>query len=166
VGTKLGPNFVPKVYPSAVGSDSSAVVVQFSAAATGGPAVLATAELNYSGCSSGQGLYNATLDNNYFTKGISSSSPDNNGELLVAHPSILAQFQFTSGIMNTTAEYTDTDNSGFVSPLTEFYGNDQAYTIGTLTQSGNTVTVTTASNLFVSNQVVVISGVAAGTLGD
>ena len=51
------------------------------------------------------------------------------------------------------------------SPLTEFYGDDQAYTIGTVTQSGNTVTVTTAANEFVSNQIVVISGVEAGTGG-
>jgi hypothetical protein len=83
--------------------------------------------------------------------------------------SSLAQFQFTSGIMNTTAEYTDTDNGGFshtgFSPLTEFYGDDRAYTINSLTQSGNTVTVTTTANLFVSNQVVVISGVSAGSGG-
>lgn len=120
-------------------------------------------------------MYNPTLDNKYFNRGITSSAPGNNGELLIAYPSqpngSLAQIQFTSGIMSTTAEYTDTNNAGFgngqvFSPLTEFYGDDQAYTIGTVTQSGNTVTITTAANLFVSNQVVVISGVQAGTLGD
>ncbi len=113
-----------------------------------------------------------TLDNNYFTKGISSDTPGNNGELLVAYenPNSLAQFQFTSGLMNTTPQYTDTDNGGFnsgaaFSSLTEFYGNDQAYTIGTVTQNGDTVTVTTTANAFVSNQVVVMSGVAGGTGG-
>jgi hypothetical protein len=106
------------------------------------------------------------LDNNYFSKGISSSTPGNNGELLVAYGNSLAQVQFTSGIMNSTPEYTDPFASqASVWPTTEFYGDDQAYTIGTVTQSGNTVTVTTTANAFVSNQVVVISGVGAGTGG-
>ncbi len=154
------------------GSSNPAVLVQFSTTATGNPGVLATANLNYSWCSGGPAMYGPTEDNNYFTKGIASSTPGNNGELLVEYPSqpngSLAQFQFTSGILNTTAEYTD-NNSSFgiasFSPLTEFYGDDQAYTIGTVTQSGNTVTVTTAANAFVSDQVVVVSGVQAGSGG-
>lgn len=149
------------------------VVVQFSTTATGSPGVLATAELSASRCITVLPMYNATPGNSYFTKGISSSTPGNNGELLVAYDSepngSLAQLQFTSGIMNTTAEYTDTDNGGFngyyFSPLTEFYGNDQAYTIGSVAQSGNTVTVTTTANSFVSTQVVVISGIETGTGG-
>lgn len=156
--------------PSTVG-----VLVQFSTPTTGSPAVLATAGLSASSCGFVQ-IYNATPDNNYFTKGISSSTPGNNGELLVAFENIppsgeLVQYQFTSGIMNATAEYTDSDNGNLgagghsFSPLTEFYGNDQAYAIGTMAQSGNTVTVTTTANAFVSNQVVVISGVQAGTGG-
>jgi hypothetical protein len=151
---------------------TAGVVVQFLIAATGNPGVLATAPLSSSSCED-YPVYNAAPDNNYFTEGISSSTPGSNGELLVAYNNSpggrLAQFQFTSGIMNTTAEYTDSNGLGtdgyFFSPMTEFYGNDQAYTIGTLTQTGNTVTVTTATNAFISNQVVVISGVGLGTGG-
>jgi hypothetical protein len=151
---------------------TAGVVVQFSIAATGSPGVLATAALSASSCEDIP-MYNAMPDNNYFTRGISSSTPANNGELLVAFNNSpggrLAQLQFTSGIMNTTAEYTDSNGLGTdgysFSPLTEFYGDDQAYSIDTVTQSGNTVTVTTTANAFVSNQVAVISGVAAGTGG-
>jgi hypothetical protein len=147
-------------------------VVQFSTTGTGGPEVLSTATLNATGCP--VWMFSPTLDNNYFARGISSSTPGNNGELLVTYgsnPGSLAQFQFTSGVMNTTAEYTDNDNGTFdgpgnvFTPITEFYGDDQAYTIGTVTQSGNTVTVTTGPNAFVSNQVVVISGLLPGTGG-
>jgi hypothetical protein len=147
-------------------------VVQFSITAVGSPSLLASANLSAPDCASRSGTPTMTLDNNYFTKGISSDTPGNNGELLVAYenPNSLAQFQFTSGLMNTTPQYTDTDNGGFnsgaaFSSLTEFYGNDQAYTIGTVTQNGDTVTVTTTANAFVSNQVVVMSGVAGGTGG-
>ncbi|MGA8090499.1 MAG: hypothetical protein WCA10_24705 [Terracidiphilus sp.] len=157
--------------PCNAANSSSPVVVQFSTTGTGSPELLATADLSASACSA---IFGPTPDNNYFTKGISSSTPGNNGELLVAYdsrPGSLTQIQFTSGIMNTTAEYTDTDNGGFgnlnfsFSPLTEFYGNDQAYAISAVTQSGNRLTVTTTANAFVSNQVVVISGVVAGTGG-
>jgi hypothetical protein len=155
---------------------TSPVVVQFSTTATGSPGLLATAGLGTSGCTTGLPIYSATPDNNYFTRGISNSISSNNGELLVAYDGVpnasLAQIQFTSGIMNTTVQYTDTDNGVFgngsgyyFSPLTEFYGNDQAYTVGTVAQSGNLVTVTTTTNAFVSSQVAVISGVAAGTGG-
>ncbi len=155
-------------------SGNSAVVVQFSTAATGIPGVLSTADLSSPGCNGD--LSDPTPDNNYFTNGISSRTTGNNGDLLAGFDNesvgaSLMQFQFNSGIMGTTPEYTDTDNGGFgspppsFSPLTEFYGDDQAYTIGTVTQSGNTVTVTTAANEFVSNQIVVISGVEAGTGG-
>jgi hypothetical protein len=147
-------------------------LTQFSTPATGNPGILATVNLA-PGCG-GQPVFNATEDNNYFAKGISSGTAGNNGDLLVAYTGSaggsLAQIQFTSGIMNTRPEYVNTDNgaltNGFIfTPLTEFYGDDQAYAIGTVTQSGNTVTVTTAANLFVPNQLVVISGVQAGTLG-
>jgi hypothetical protein len=156
------------------GGTGFSVVDQFSTTATGSPGLLGTANLNTSWCSGGPAIYNVTPDNNYYTKGISSSIPANNGELLVAYLNSangdLAQLQFTSGTLNTTPEYFDTDNGGFgpgdsFSPLTEFYGNDQAYPIGTVTQSGNTVTVTTTANAFVSNQIVVISGVGTGTGG-
>jgi hypothetical protein len=153
---------------------STPVLIQFATIAAGSPEVLATADLSASECELGPPMFNATPDNNYFTKGISSSSPSNNGELLVAYEnspeSVLAQLQFSSGTMNSTAEYTDTDdgefgNGSLFSPLTEFYGHDQAYNIGAVTQNGNTVTVTTTANAFVSNQIVVISSVGAGTGG-
>jgi hypothetical protein len=152
----------------------NSILDQFSIAAVGNPELLATANLSAAQCTSGLAIFSPTPDQNYFTAGISSSTPGDNGELLVANDgtsnSDLAQFQFTSGIMSTTAEYTDTDGGGFGSghtflPLTEFYGDDQAYAIGTVAQSGNTVTVTTAANAFVSSQAVVISGIGAGTGG-
>ena len=147
-------------------------IVQFSTLGTGGPVVQSTATLS-GGCVTA--IFSPTPDNNYFTEGISSDIPGNNGELLVAYGNSsvtgnLAQLQFTSGILNTTAEYTDNDSGSFgagsvFTPLTEFYGDDQAYAIGTVTQNGNTATVTTTMNLFVTNQVVVMSGIAAGTGG-
>jgi len=152
---------------------TNSVLVQFSLVAIGNPVALAQGNLATAGCTSSLIMFAPTPDNNYFTKGISSSTADNNGEVLVAYGnatnSDLAQFQFTSGVMSTSAQYTTTDSSGFgtnlqFSPLTEFYGNDVAYTISSITQAGQTVTVTTtASNAFVSNQTVVISGVATGT---
>ena len=153
-------------------STSTGVLVQFSTASVGMP-VLATVDLGSNSCHH-YPVFNATTDNNYFTKGISSSTPSDNGELLVAYygplGGSLAQFQFTSGVLNATPEYVNTYNGGFnnnktFSPLTEFYGNDQAYPLGGISQSGNTVTVSTTANAFVSNQVVVISGVQAGTGG-
>lgn len=148
-------------------------VFQFTINAIGSPDVLATALLSASDCASSLGVPELALDNNYYAKGISSTSPGSNGELLVIYINnlngSLAQYQFTSGIMNTTAEYTDTNNGDFgrlfISPPTEFYGNDQTYSMGMVTQSGNTVTVTTSANAFASNQVVVISGVGGGTGG-
>ena len=153
---------------SAIGS-----LVQFAITATGAPEMLATVNLGASSCAA-EPMFNATPDNNYFTKGISSSSPGDNGELLAAYRGSsdgdLVQLQFTSGIINTPPQYTDTDSGGFAhsyifTPLTEFYGGDQAYPIDAVTQSGNTVTVTTTTNAFISNQAVVISGVKAGTGG-
>jgi hypothetical protein len=149
---------------------NSPVVVQFSTTGTGSPAALAVADLSAPSCPTGLPMYSPTPDNDYFTKGILSNTPGNNGELLVAYygnPGNLAQIQFASGIMNTTAEYTHPGSAGayYFTPLTEFYGDDQTYVMGTVTQSENTVTVTTTASPIVSNQVVVISGVTAGTGG-
>ncbi len=152
---------------------TNSVLVEFDVTAGTAPGVDATANLSTDGCTGPYMMYDPAPDNNYYTKGISSGTAANNGEILVAYAnatnSDLAQYQFTSAkTMSTSAEYTDTDSAGFAanmvfSPLTEFYGDDVPYGISALTQSGTTVTVTTATNKFVNNQVVVISGVASGT---
>ena len=134
--------------------------------------------LNAQGCASGAAAQRSvTPDSQYYTKGISSATAANNGHLLVCFqnstaPTVphLAQYQFVSGALQTTAQY---NNGSFIttgalqscSPTTEFYGSDVAYTPTVLTQSGTTVTVTTATNKFVSNQVVTIAGVTAGSGG-
>jgi hypothetical protein len=82
---------------------------------------------------------------------------------------IVNQYQFTSGTMATTAQYSNQFLSHGgpyeCSPLAELYSKDVAYTPTALTQSGTTVTATTATNLFENGQVVTIAGVAAGTGG-
>ncbi len=160
------------------GTDS--VLFQFSTGANSAFGALATTDLSSAGCASPYPLLrDPAPDNNYYTKGISSGTPGDNGELLAAYGnstnSDLVQFQFTSGVMNTTAQYTDTDggpsgtNSGIFAanlgftPLTEFYGDDLGFAITAITQSGNTVTVSSGAFFFVPSQVAVISGVTAGT---
>ena len=118
--------------------------------------------------------YTATPDNQYYTKGITNSLAANNGHILVSYQGTgsirLAQWGFTSGNLVTARQF-DTNSiyaaaSVASSPSTEFYGKAVGYTPTALTQVGNTVTVTTATNLFVTGQVVTIAGVvAAGTGG-
>ena len=75
----------------------------------------------------------------------------------------------SGGALNPTQQYNDNSfllTSYPVSPTTEFYGSAVAYTPTALMQTGTTVTVTTtATNLFVTGQVVTIAGVAAETGG-
>ena len=150
-------------------------IAQFPVSASGfGTPNLATLDASGSGCaSSPNGLpqYAVVPDNQYYTKGISSATIGNNGHLIVCWQGIISihldQWQFVSGNLQATSQY---DNNNFVtsgsftcSPITEFYGKDVAYTPSALTQTGTTVTVTTATNLFVTGQVVTVAGVAAGT---
>ena len=112
------------------------------------------------------------MDNQYYTKGISSTSASNNGHIIISYQGTgsvrLAQWGFVSGALQTTRQF---DNNSFLltsvgsSPSTEFYGKDVSYTPTAVTQSGTTVTVTTSSNLFVTGQIVTIAGVSAGTGG-
>ncbi len=89
------------------------------------------------------------------------------------HPALYnVGFKNSSFGLNATAANgplalsTGTTTGVFASPVTEFYGGSMSYTPSQLTQSGTTVTVTTsATNLFVSGQVVTIAGVAAGSGG-
>ena len=135
--------------------------------------------LNLEGCLGPVPMYDPTPDNNYFTKGISSSNTDNNGGMNVCHAgethTDLDEWGFTSGVLNSTSVYPPNgytyedsfnDTGGLTcSPLTELYSDSVTYAITGLTQTTNTVTVTTATNAFVSGQVVTIAGVAAHTGG-
>jgi hypothetical protein len=153
------------------GTDSELMQFGFTTGAT--LTSKAASTLDAEGCTGAAQLYAPTVDNNYFSKGISSATAANNGEVDVcyAHSGHIAinQYQFTSGTMGTTAQY---DNEFIAhggayecSPLAELYSKDVAYTPTALTQSGFTVTVTTATNAFVNGQVVTIAKVAAGTGG-
>lgn len=150
-----------------IGSDLN----QFSFTSTSLASKENSGTLDSEGCSGPAPMYDPTPDNNYFTKGISSATEANNGELLVCYAQSgnmsLNQYGFTSGAMSTTAEY---DNEFIAqggayecSPLTEFYGKDVSYAISAVAQSGTTVTVTTAANAFVTGQMAVIAGVTADT---
>ena len=128
--------------------------------------------LDAAGCTDTITMYDPTPDNNYYSEGIGSGTPADNGDLIVCYNRTgdvaLGNFQFTSGTMNATQEFynewTATDHT--CAPLTEFYGDNIAYTISTVTQSGYTVSITTsASNKFVVGQVVTIAGVSTGTGG-
>jgi hypothetical protein len=152
------------------GTDSELMQFGFSATTL---TSMAAATLDPEGCSGPQ-MYAPTVDNNYFSEGISSGTAANNGEVEVCYASTTAnafmavnQYQFTSGTMATTAQYTNQflANGGAFecSPLVELYSNDVAYPPTDLTQAGTTVTVTTAANLFENGQVVAIAGVAAGS---
>jgi hypothetical protein len=143
---------------------------------TGFGTVITSIDTNGEGCNMTSGVlpqYTATPDNQYYTKGITNSLAANNGHILVSYQGTgsirLAQWGFTSGNLVTARQF-DTNSiyaaaSVASSPSTEFYGKAVAYTPTALTQSGTMVTVTTATNLFVTGQVVTITGVVAGTGG-
>ena len=144
---------------------------QFSFTSTSLTSTENSGTLDEEGCSGPSPMYDPTPDNNYFTKGISSATEADNGELLVCYARsgnmALNQYEFTSGAMSATAEY---DNEFIAqggayecSPLSEFYGKDASYAISAVAQSGTTVTVTTAANAFVTGQMAVIAGVTADT---
>ncbi len=134
----------------------------------------ATATLSTEGCTGPAPMYSPTPDNNYFVNGISSSTPANNGEIVACYTGSgtvmdLGQYQFTSGAMNTAAEFTNAflaHGGAFeCSPLSEFYNSNTAFTVTALTQTLNTVTVTTSSNSFTTGNSVTMAGVAAGSGG-
>ncbi|HUV69741.1 MAG TPA: hypothetical protein VMW15_08785 [Terracidiphilus sp.] len=128
--------------------------------------------LSSEGCSGPITLYSPAPDNKYYNTGIGSGTASSNGELLIAYASTggssIAQFQFTSGTMSSTAQYTVTPYTtagASNSPVTEFYSSDISYTPSAISQSGNTVTVTTPTNAFVDGQIVTIAGVTSGSGG-
>ena len=155
---------------SAAGGTQQLAQIPFSA--TGFGTAIKTTVTTGSGCTVASPQYALMPDNLYYTAGINSATEANNGHVVLCYEGTtavhLAQWGFVSGALQTTAQFND---SSFVttahscSPITEFYGDDVAYTPTALTQTGTTVTVTTAANLFVSGQVVTIAGVAAGTGG-
>jgi hypothetical protein len=157
---------------SGTGGESALAQIPFTS--TGFGTVITSIDTNGEGCSGTDSpQYAATPDNQYYTKGITSSSAASNGHILVSYQGTasvrLAQWGFTSGNL-VTARLFDTNSiytaaSVGSSPSTEFYGKAVAYTPTALTQVGNTVTVTTATNLFVTGQVVTIAGVAAAGTG-
>jgi len=118
-------------------------------------------------------MYSPTPANNYYTKGISSGTDGNNGELLTcqtanSNPGYhVKQWQFASKALDTSGpEYNVSNDVGSTpptcSPLNEFYGNPVGVTITAVSQSTTAVTIA-ASNSFVVNDVVGISGVASGS---
>jgi hypothetical protein len=115
-------------------------------------------------------MYAPAPDNNYYTQGISSSTPGSNGELITCtgngSTTLLSQFQFTSGTMSATAQFADdnpdTSNGDTCSPLTEFYNPNSTFSgsFNTLTRSGTTVTVNTLNpDGFRTGDSVTIAGV-------
>jgi hypothetical protein len=136
--------------------------------------VISVIDTNGEGCSgSDSPQYAATPDNLYYTAGITSGSIGSNGHILVSYQGTgsirLAEWGFVSGALQTTTIFNTnsiyTAASVGSSPSTEFEGKDVIYTPTALTQSGTTVTVTTATNLFFTGDVVTIAGVAAGSGG-
>ncbi len=161
-------NGVGYVTVSCSGTGGSSVLNQFGFSSNG-LTTLRTVDLNARGCD-GPVMYSPSVDNNYFNKGISSATAANNGELQVcfAGPSSLnlAQFQFVSGTMGASVQFLDSTFSSALgnltcSPLTEFYGSNGSYALTGLSQSGTTVTATTAVQGFTTGQSVTIAGVAA-----
>jgi hypothetical protein len=157
---------------SGPGGESALAQIPFTTSGFG--TVITSIDTQGEGCTGTDSpQYGATPDNQYYTKGISSATAANNGHILVSYQGTgsvrLAEWGFVSGALQTTRLF-DTNSiytaaSVGSSPSTEFYGKDVAYTPTALTQTGTTVTVTTATNLFVTGQVVTIAGVAAGTGG-
>jgi hypothetical protein len=154
-------------------SDSWMVQYPFSTAGFG-TAIGQRIDTQGEGCDVGAlPQYNISPDSLYYTAGISSSSAASNGHIVVCYQGTgsirLAQWGFASGAIQTTRQF---DSNSFLttgglvcSPSTEFYGSNVAYTPTALTQSGRTVTVTTATNLFDTGQVVTMAGVKAGSGG-
>ena len=138
---------------------------------TGFGTVVTSVSTNGSGCSTSLPIgpqYAPTPDNLYYTAGIT------NGHIIVSYQGTssvrLAQWGFlASGALNTTRQadsnFLTSAGTQSVSPSTEFFSsnNNVAYKPTALTQSGNTVTVTTAINSFATGQVVAIAGVATGS---
>jgi hypothetical protein len=157
---------------SGSGGNSALSQIPFTSTSLG--TVITSIDTNGEGCASGsEPQYGATPDNLYYTEGISSGSTATNGHILVSYQGTgsirLAEWGFVSGALDTSRLF-DTNSiytgaSVGSSPSTEFYSSSVAYTPTALTQGGTKVTVTTASNLFVTGQVVTIAGVAAGTGG-
>ena len=155
-------------------STGESTLAQIPFTASGFGTVITSIDTNGLGCGSSgvQPQYAATPDNLYYTEGISSGSTASNGHILVSYQGTgslrLAEWGFVSGALQPSRLF---DSNFYVgasvgsSPSTEFYGSSVAYTPTALTQTGRTVTVTTATNSFVSNQVVTIAKVAAGTGG-
>ncbi len=158
---------------SGSGGSSELAQIPFSAAGLG-TAIKGSIDGPGEGCAAGAGPQHVVIpDNLYYTVGISSATAANNGHVVVCYQGTgsvrLAQWGFVSGNLQTTAQF---DNNSFLtsasytcSPPVEFYGATVAYTPTVLTQSGTTVTVTTATNSFDSGQLVTIAGVVAGTGG-
>lgn len=122
--------------------------------------------LDAEGCSGPAPMYSPTPTNSYYDGGINSGALD----VCYAHSSYMAlnQYQFTAGTMNATAQFAANQflahGGAFeCSPLAEFYSSDVGYAVTGVTQVGTTVTVTTATNLFVNGQVVTITGVTSGS---
>jgi hypothetical protein len=162
---------------SGTGGNSALSQIPFTSSGFG--TVITSIDTNGEGCNSGptppaaQPQYGATADNLYYTAGITGSSTASNGHILVSYQGTgsirLAEWGFVSGALQTTRLF---DSNFYVgasvgsSPSTEFYGSSVAYTPSQLTQSLTQVTVTTsASNAFVTGQVVTIAGITAGSGG-
>jgi hypothetical protein len=156
------------------GSSGNSELAQIPFTAGGFGTVITSIDTQGEGCAAGSSpQYAPTPDNQYYTKGITSASAANNGHILVSYQGTgsvrLAQWGFALGLLQSTRQF-DTNSiytaaSVASSPSTEFEGKDVAYTPTALTQSGTTVTVTTATNLFFTGDVVTIAGVAAGSGG-
>ncbi len=156
------------------GSGGNSGLSQIPFTGTGFGTVITSVSTNGSGCSTTLPIgpqYAPTPDNLYYTAGIT------NGHIIVSYQGTssvrLAQWGFlASGALNTTRQadsnFLTSAGTQSVSPSTEFFSsnNNVAYKPTALTQSGNTVTVTTAINSFATGQVVAIAGVlAAGSSG-
>jgi hypothetical protein len=155
---------------SGCNADGDSVINQFSFTGTS-IASKALAELDAEGCTGAIPLYAPSLDNNYYSKGISSATAANNGEVQVGYAhsghSALNQYQFTSGAMGTTAQFDDEFNTTGAltfSPTVEFYSNPVGAPITAVAQTTTTVTITAANTLAV-NDLVSINGVSSGSGG-
>ena len=157
---------------SGTGGNSQLTQIAFTASGLG-TVWFTSIDTNGEGCTSTSlPQYGAMPDNLYYTAGIGSYSIGSNGHVIVSYQGTasvhLAQWGFTNTNLITTREW---DNNSFLSsggygssPSTEFEGGG-AYTPTALTQNGTTVTVTTATNGFVTGEAVTIAGVAAGSGG-
>ena len=123
-----------------------------------------------SGNCSDEVTYSPALDNNYFTKGISSATAANNGELVIYYSttnnSYVNMYHFISGALTTTgALATNLSIGGAVlaSPITEFDNINGVFVPTQLTSTTTTVTMTTPTHAVAAGDTVTIAGVAAGS---